>query len=390
MTIARVFLCTALLAFLMGVAEPSIFGEVGSSDSAKELERIQREMQEKRKDIQRASQKERSVLSDLERIDRDIQSGSSELVDQQKRLIETEASLRIIEANSAKLTQDLGGLKTLYGQRIRALYKMHRSSGTDMVSATDGLEGMARHIKYLGLIAERDSRIIYEYGNALGRLTEQEKEIALKKAEMIESRRTVAVKKEELQSKRRRKAAILANVRQEKGLYVQTLHELEEASVSLWAMIRKDEDERRATKHATTAPATVHGEAGSLPWPLDGPVLTRFGMQRHPQFGTMVFRRGIEISAHEGQPVYAVESGEVAYADWYRGYGKLVILDHGDGFYTLYGNLFKLDRAKGDHVARGQELGLAGETGSLKGSKLYFEIRRNGEAQDPLHWLVKR
>ncbi|HUI46900.1 MAG TPA: peptidoglycan DD-metalloendopeptidase family protein [Nitrospirota bacterium] len=389
MTIARVFLCTALLVFLLGVAGLPVFGKDGSSDSAKELERIQREMQEKRKDIRRANQKERSVLSDLERIDRDIQSGSSELVGQQKQLIETEASLRLIEANSARLSKDLGGLKTLYGQRIRALYKMHRSSGTDMVSAMDGLEGIARHIKYLGLIAERDSRIIDEYGNALGRMTEQQKQIALKKAEIIESRRAVAAKKAELETKRRRKAAILANVRQEKGLYAQTLHELEEASVSLWAMVRKDEEERRSTKHAAV-PATVHGEAGSLPWPLEGPLLTRFGMQRHPQFGTMVFRRGIEISAHEGQPVYAVESGEVAYADWYKGYGKLVILDHGDGFYTLYGNLFKLDRAKGDHVARGQELGLAGETGSLKGSKLYFEVRWNGEAQDPLHWLVKR
>jgi len=147
MTIARVFLCTALLAFLMGVAGPSGFGEDGSSDSAKEFERIQREMQEKRKDMQRADQKERSVLSDLERIDREIQSGSSVLVGQQKRLIETEASLRIIEANSARISQDLGGLRTLYGQRIRALYKLHRSSGTDMVSATDGLEGIARHIK---------------------------------------------------------------------------------------------------------------------------------------------------------------------------------------------------------------------------------------------------
>jgi septal ring factor EnvC (AmiA/AmiB activator) len=389
MTIARVFLCMVLLALITGAASPSAFGEGGSADPAKEYERLQREMQEKKKDIRRADRKERSVLSDLERIDRDIQSGSSELANQQKRLNNTEASLHVIEANSVRLNRDLGGLRTLYGQRIRALYKMRRSSGTDMVSATDGLEGLARHIKYLGLIAERDNRIINEYGNALGQLTEQQKQIVLKKAEILESRRAVAAKKAELEIKRRRKAAILASVRQEKGLYAQTLHELEEASVSLWAMIRKDEEQRRTAKRAT-APAAVHGAAGSLPWPVNGPVLTRFGMQRHPQFGTMVFRRGIEISAQEGQPVHAVESGQVAYADWYKGYGKLVILDHGGGFYTLYGNLFKLDRAKGDYVTKGQELGLAGETGSLKGSKLYFEIRRNGEAQDPLHWLVKQ
>jgi septal ring factor EnvC (AmiA/AmiB activator) len=387
--IARIFLCTALLALLMDVSGFYVFGASASSDNAKELERIQRQMQEKKRDIKRANRKERSVLNDLERIDRDIQAGSSELLEQQKRLNDTEASLRLIETNSSKLSQDLVELKMLYGQRIRSLYKMHRSSGTDIVLAQDGLEGFARRIKFLELITKHDQRIIGEYGNVLSRLSEQQRQIVFKKAEMLRSRRVITVKKSELETKRRRKAAILASVRQEKGLSAQTLHELEEASVSLWAMIRKDEEQRRSVKHAP-APAVVHGDAGSLPWPLDGEVLTRFGMQRHPQFGTMVFRRGIEISAHEGQPVYAVERGQVAYADWYKGYGKLVILDHGGGFYTLYGNLFKLDRVKGDYVAKGQELGLAGETGSLKGSKLYFEIRRNGEAQDPLHWLVKR
>ena len=93
-------------------------------------------------------------------------------------------------------------------------------------------------------------------------------------------------------------------------------------------------------------------------------MLTRFGMQRHPQFGTMVFRRGIEIAAHDGDEVRAVSDGQVAYADWYKGYGKLIILDHGNGFYTLYGNLSRLDLNKGDRVAKGQVIGLAATRGA--------------------------
>jgi septal ring factor EnvC (AmiA/AmiB activator) len=159
-------------------------------------------------------------------------------------------------------------------------------------------------------------------------------------------------------------------------------------------MIKKDEQGRRTAKEANK-PANRHkengfGSRGGLPWPLEGPVLTRFGMQRHPQFGTMVFRRGIEIEARDGQAVRAVEGGQVAYADWYKGYGKLMILDHGNGFYTLYGNLSRLDLGKGERVVKGQVIGLTGETGGLKGSKLYFEIRRNGEAQDPIAWLAKQ
>ena len=183
-------------------------------------------------------------------------------------------------------------------------------------------------------------------------------------------------------------------MREEKGLYEQTLRELEESSVSLWAMIKKAEQERKAAKAVRPSHPKAARDAGSgegrFPWPAAGRVLTRFGMQRHPQFKTMVFRRGIEISVREGEPVRAVSDGQVAYADWYKGYGKLVIIEHGPGFYTLYGNLSRLDLNKGDPVNRGQVLGLAGETGSLKGAKLYFEIRRNGEAQDPLAWLAKR
>ena len=80
----------------------------------------------------------------------------------------------------------------------------------------------------------------------------------------------------------------------------------------------------------------------------------------------------------------------MVYADWYRGYGRLIIIDHGAGLYTLYGHLSRLDVNGGAQVAKEQVIGLAGDTGSLRGTKLYFEIRRNGEAEDPLSWLAKR
>ena len=124
---------------------------------------------------------------------------------------------------------------------------------------------------------------------------------------------------------------------------------------------------------------------------MDGQVLTRFGMQRHPQFNTMVFRRGIEIAGAEGEPVRAVSDGQVAYADWYKGYGKLLIIEHGTGFYTLYGNL----STDGPEQRRPGEQGTGRRAcGAIRepeeGQSLYFEIRRNGEAQDPLAWLAKQ
>ena len=386
----RVLLLVVLIALWSG----SSYAAADRSADKQELQRIKREMHEKKKELKRADRKERSILSELETIERGIQTGSAELADQQQRLRDSEAALREVEKNNSVLTRELALLKQYYSQRLRALYKLSRGGYAVAVLSPDGPGRTLKRIKYLGMIADRDRMIMREYGKALTMLATRQSEAAEKKNELLARQRVVASKKAELEVRKQKKAVILASVRSEKGQYEQSLRELEEASASLWAMIKKDEQEKRAAK--VTPPAsrqdrdTADTNRTRLPWPLEGQVLTRFGMQRHPQFGTMVYRRGIEIQAHEEESIRAVRDGQVAYADWYKGYGKLMIIDHGDGFYTLYGNLSRLDLNKGGQVVKGQVIGLAGETGSMKGSKLYFEIRRNGEAQDPLQWLAKK
>ncbi|HTP04717.1 MAG TPA: peptidoglycan DD-metalloendopeptidase family protein [Nitrospirota bacterium] len=382
-----------LLFFLLAGHGPHAYGADDTAGKKKELQRIKREMSEKQQKIKRADRKERSILSELDKIDRDIHAGSVELAGQQKRLHEAEASLRDIEMSNAEISRDLVTLKKVYAYRVRALYKMSRSGYVAEVITSDGVGEAVKRIKYLGMIAERDRLMMREYGSALGKLAARQAEVAEKKDDILRSKRAVETKKAELETRKHRKAEILGSVRGEKSLYEQALRELEESSVSLWAMIKKAEREKKAVTAAALPrrpSATSISEKSRLPWPVDGQVLTRFGIQRHPQFGTTVFRRGIEIEAHDGESVRAVSDGQVAYADWYKGYGELVILEHGNGLYTLYGNLSRLDLKKGDRVAKGKVIGLAGDTGSPKGSRLYFEIRQNGEAQDPLAWLSKR
>lgn len=394
MRVTRVVILALLLVLCAGGS--SVNGADQAAGSKKELRRIKREMAEKKKKLLRADKKERSVLSELDRIDRDIQAGTAELAEQQRRLREAEAALGDVEKNNAELSRSLSGLRESYGRRVRALYKISRSGYAAAVFASDDPGGALKRVKYLGIVAEQDRLLIGEYGDALDRLAMRQAEISEKKASILDRKKAIEVKKTELLARKRKKASILAGVRQEKSLYEQTLHELEESSAGLWAMIKKSEQERTAAKvvRRSSPPQqqarTAGPDRGRFPWPVEGQVLTRFGMQHHPQFGTMVYRRGIEIQAREGEPVRAVAVGQVAYADWYKGYGKMVILEHRPGFYTLYGNLSRLDVKKDNRAAQGQVIGLAGDTGSLKGSKLYFEIRQNGEAKDPLAWLAKR
>jgi septal ring factor EnvC (AmiA/AmiB activator) len=126
---------------------------------------------------------------------------------------------------------------------------------------------------------------------------------------------------------------------------------------------------------------------GSLPWPLDGRVQNAFGRPRAE--GRMVWH-GLLLAADEGSPVTAVFRGRVVFADWLRGFGLLTIVDHGSGYMTLYGHADTLQKKVGDWVESGEVIARAGRSGGVSTTGLYFEVRQDGRATDPITWLAKR
>jgi septal ring factor EnvC (AmiA/AmiB activator) len=126
---------------------------------------------------------------------------------------------------------------------------------------------------------------------------------------------------------------------------------------------------------------------GKLPLPTSGHVEVAFGRLVHPKFNTVTVQKGIDIRALGGTPVKALAPATVAWSGWLGGYGNLVVLDQGDGYHTIYAHLAEVLRPVGTHVFPGEVLGTVGETGSLKGAYLYFEVRRRGLAVDPMPWV---
>jgi murein DD-endopeptidase MepM/ murein hydrolase activator NlpD len=116
-------------------------------------------------------------------------------------------------------------------------------------------------------------------------------------------------------------------------------------------------------------------------------VVSAFGAQVHPRFGTRTFRNGVDIEASEGRDVTAVFAGHVVYTGWFKGYGNLIILDHDNEYYTLYAHVADILVKEGDDVRQGQRIGTVGDTGSLEGPRLYFEVRHQGKPQNPEQWL---
>lgn len=176
---------------------------------------------------------------------------------------------------------------------------------------------------------------------------------------------------------------LLKDVKERRDLNAQLLRELAAARDRL------DRSVAELTAVGTSTVAVAAGgrlRAGTMSWPVPGRIEARFGKQSSSRFGTMVNRNGIDIGAAEGAPVKAVQAGTIAYADAFAGFGRVVIVDHGGRFYTLYGHLASVDVSKGASVKAGDDLGTVGmaPTGS---PSLYFEVRIDGRPADPVQWL---
>jgi septal ring factor EnvC (AmiA/AmiB activator) len=183
----------------------------------------------------------------------------------------------------------------------------------------------------------------------------------------------------------------LASLRREKATRSQALREMEAAAQRLARML--DRMSRRAVSRPSetpVAPSTGSGldaMRGRLDWPVKGRVSAPFGKFQHPEFAAEIVRKGIDIDAPLGDAIRAVERGRVVYASHFSGYGNMIIVDHGERYYTIYGHLGEMLKKNGDEVRRGEILGRVGDSDSWSGAKLYFEMRKDGRSVDPMAWL---
>jgi septal ring factor EnvC (AmiA/AmiB activator) len=382
-------------------------------ESRERLKEVERELGRERAKARKAGQKEASLSKELARLDQELKRKSVLLQD-------LEGKLRGSRQRIAKLTQEiastetrLDGSRSLLKQRLRAMYKQGRFGYVRMLLSAEDFSAAGRRLKYLSAVAGQDQRLMQSYTATLDDLSRKRGELTRYKAEVAEARMKAAATRSQIAEEQRKRRILLASVREEKAGYLAAIKELETSAKDLQALIaRLQTEEERHRRAARTAPRreSPRGEApgrkeevldirddgrfsrlrGKLPWPTVGNLTSTFGRQEHPRFRTVTFNRGIEIAAPEGRDIVAVADGTVIYAEWFKGYGRLIILDHGGGYFTLYAHASEILARLGDSVSRGQAIGKVGDTGSLEGAQLYFELRHKGKPQDPLAWLQPR
>ncbi len=394
---ALVSLAVALVAALPAAGQQRRDDALQSQQ--RKLQETQRQLRQEREKAAEAKRRETSLLAELEQIER-------RLADKQREIARLDARARRIQAEIAALRADIERLETFragqeqaLARRLRLMYKIHAQGAALplLLSGEDPMERFAL-LRRLGSLAALDARLIREYRVTSDNLGERKAREEARQAELAGLKAEARREQAEVDREAARRRLLLARVRDERAYHERMVGELSEAAGRLEAFIRElAARQRRLAKAppprvpgAPPSPGGFGGLRGNLPWPADGRIVAAFGPQVHPRFGTRTFRNGVDIEAAEGTDVVAVYAGQVVYTGWFKGYGNLIILDHGNEYYTLYAHVAEILVTEGEDVRQGQRIGTVGDTGSLSGARLYFEVRHGGKPQDPAEWLRQR
>lgn len=326
--------------------------------------------------LARIRAEERSIVAELEALEGEIRAAGKAAEEAEAAAAAAQEALGPLEAEAAEaeaaLRARLEALRPRLFSRYRLLRRGRGLAGEDPSEILRLSRSMDR-ILAADLEALRAARRAQRRAEAARGELSAAREEALARAEAARSHL------ERARAARAVHRDTLRGVRGERRLQQRLEGELREAKERLDRELARLAKARRG--------GTFAKRYGALVRPVEGWVEVPFGKVVNAKFGTVTQHNGLDLRAPQGSEVRAVEAGRVAYAAWFGGYGNLVILDHGGGYHTLYGHLEAIEVARGAEVAAGQRLGAVGETGSLKGPFLYFELREDGEAVDPLPWF---
>jgi septal ring factor EnvC (AmiA/AmiB activator) len=358
---------------------------LGVAERRAELVELKRRIASLRGRLDASSRREADLKAQLESADLDLQLQTAErrLLELKKAETEREAARASSERDAAQ--KEVGGLREDLAVRLAALYRMGRLGYLRPLAAADSGQSFLAGLRVLSHLAGRDAALLERYQTAVTTLGGREQDLSDRRKELLglatESRR----KETALLSARSRKAALLAQLEATAHVEKQQVTRLEDKSERLAALLDLLEGRGRALAPGATS---IRKYRGALDWPLRGRVAVPFGRIANPRFPKTFLRSsGWTLDATPGTPVRAIFSGDVVYAQWLKGYGNLVVVDHGDGVFTLYGRLATGTIARGERVAIADRVGSLGESPEDEVAGLYFEIRDARASVDPALWL---
>ncbi|HEY8123439.1 MAG TPA: M23 family metallopeptidase [Myxococcota bacterium] len=376
----------ALAAALLGaLAGGAVFAQEGGAD----LGALKRAIEERRVRVAAYERDEQSIFDAIDAVDSAARALTREVRRAERAARDAALRLRALERERSALEAEVARTEQLLRRRSVALYKAGEAGPLALVFSPGTLRDRLTRIRVLQRLFDEDGALLARARSARAALEEARLAAAAATKTRDEARAALRVRRAELETERREKRTLLEQVHRDQARERAMLSELEASARALESKLAE------ITRTPSSVPApppsaetlSFRAQRGHLAPPVPGELLRGFGKLIDAEYRTETFQKGVDFRVEVGEPVRAIAAGEVRFADWFRGYGRTLILDHGDGFFSVTGHLDSIDVALGQRVARGDRVGAAGETGSLSGPRLYFEIRKDAAALDPAEWL---
>lgn len=364
------------------------------------LSEIRQELKALRRNLNQAQKEATTVHSQINLIDKEMA-----LIAQSKGLLQREQNILNVRAQNAQTvlseTQiQLNKIKNVYAERVKQMYKYGKVKKIALLLNSNSFNQALIRYKYFKLIAENDVRLIASMQEKKMTIEKTQQQLA---ADMSAKSRTIAEKEHEEQAylnKKDKKHSLLSSIKKNQTFYknqISTKNMEAKKLNSIIAMLeksRKQQKNKQPGQSRTEEYVTIDFDnfrkgKGKLPWPVGGKIISKFGKQYDPATKTSVHNSGVEIKSKLGAPVKCVFTGVVRMVTYLGGYGSTVIVDHGKGYYTVYSHLGEIYVNKNDVVETNQIIAQVGDSGSLAGSKLHFEIYGKNQAYNPQKWLRK-
>ncbi|MDY6903723.1 MAG: peptidoglycan DD-metalloendopeptidase family protein [Thermodesulfobacteriota bacterium] len=365
------------------VDEPPRSGKIAElKEKAREIDQ---KIKRHKTDLEAYVKKEAQLIEGLNQIDiamhkaRQQVDALSEKMDAVNQAIdENREAARILE-------QRIRENKQYASKRLVALYKLHMLGKMNVLGSADSMYEFLKTRRDIQFIYSHDMEMLENYLEDKDRLSKLTRRLNQEKEEKLALEKKLTHQISILETEKAKRERFLTDIRQKESLRKAALEDLKQAARAL--------DQTIASLHVEPGDNMQHlhgdfsAQRGLLKMPVEGKIITRFGKYKNDRLNIVNFRSGINIAAERGEPVRAVYRGQVLYATWFKGYGNMIIIDHGNSYYTVYAHAQELFKKKGDYVETYEVIATVGDTASLTGTSLYFEVRHKGTPVNPVAWL---
>jgi murein hydrolase activator len=358
--------------------------------SKREASHISQEIEKETKALLRFAKRETSIVNSLNDIDLILDKTTRKASSLKKELAGFEKDIIKAANTSKELEEKIKTSEEYASKRLAALYKLNWLGEIYVLASAQSMYDLFHRKKVLEQVLAYDENI---WQNLLDNKEKLEKllmELKEKKKEKLAIEADLEQQIKIMSRERQNRSQLLEDIRNKKSLTLAALESLKQAAKELdhtVISLKPETDLSEPEKNVSIK--RFSALKGLLNMPVKGKIISLFGPHRNKKFNVINFQSGIEIKADRGEPIRAVYKGRILYARWFKGYGNMIIIDHGNNYYTIYAHAQEIFASKGDTVEMGEVVATVGDSGSMIGPSLHFEVRYHGKPVDPLKWIKK-